>query len=74
MTEVFSLLDESFVTDSAPDYLPGNYDFTAKVYSTSGTLLGEYGFNDPRRILAESGYESPTWQDNVNFQLIHQRA
>jgi hypothetical protein len=67
---VFNLLDESFVTDSAPDYLPGKYDFTAKVYSISGTLLGEYGFNDPRRIIAESDYEGPAWLDNVNFQLI----
>lgn len=67
---VFSLLDESFVAESAPNYLPGNYDFTAKVYSTSGTLLGEYRFNDPRIILAESDYEGPTWLDNTEFQLI----
>ncbi|AKB43802.1 PKD domain-containing protein [Methanosarcina vacuolata] len=68
-SDVFSLLDDSFVTDSAPSYLPGKYDFTTKVYSTSGELLREYGFNDPRRILAESDYEGPTLLDNVNFQL-----
>lgn len=66
----FNLLDESYVIDSPPDYLPGKHDFTAKVFTTSGGLLGEYGFNDPRRILAESDYEGPTWLDSVNFQLI----
>lgn len=67
---VFNLLDKSFVIDSSPDYLPGKYDFTAKVFSTSEILLGEYGFNDPRRILAESDYAGPTWLDSVNFKLI----
>lgn len=68
--EVFSLIRDSFVTDSPPNYLPGEYDFTAKVFSNGGGLLGEYGINDPRRIIAESGYEGPTFLDSVNFQLI----
>lgn len=66
----FNLLDESYVIDSAPNYLPGKHDFAAKVFTTSGGLLGEYGFNDPRRILAESDYEGPTWMDSLNFHLI----
>lgn len=67
---VFSLVGESFVTDSPPNYLPGEYDFTANVFSNGGELLGEYGFNDPRRIIAESDYVGPTWLDDTNFQLI----
>ncbi len=67
---VFSLLDETLVIDSAPDYLPGEYEFTAEVFSTSGILLGEFGINDPRRILAEWDYQGPTWLENVNFQLL----
>lgn len=69
-SEVFNLLDKSFVIDSPPNYLPGKHDFTAKVYSTGGVLLGEYGFNDPRRMIAESDYEGPSWLDSMNFQLI----
>ena len=68
--EGFNLIDDSYIIDSPPDYLPGTYDFTAKVFSTGGGLLGEYGFNDPRRIIAESDYQGPTWLDSANFQLI----
>jgi len=67
---VFSLLEDSFVIDSSPNYLPGEYDFTAKVFSEGGGLLGEYGMNDPRRIIAESDYVGPMWLDSANFQLI----
>ena len=119
----FNLLDDRYLTDSPPGYLPGTYDFTAKVYSTSEnyssagtytmapnattsadsntltrtnnitvssgrvtpvagftskpttgtspvTLLGEYGFNDPRRILGEQGYNGSTLLEYVNFQLV----
>jgi len=68
--EEFHLVDESYIIDSPPDYLPGTYDFTANVFSISGGLLGEYGFSDPRRIIAESDYVGPTWLDSANFQLI----
>lgn len=68
--EGFHLIDDSYIIDSPPDYLLGTYDFTAKVFSTSGELLREYGFNDPRRIIAESDYQGPTWLDSANFQLI----
>ena len=71
-TEGFHLIDDSYIIESPPDYLPGTYDFTAKVFSTSGELLGEYGFGDPRRVMAEQGYEGPTWLDSANFQLILQ--
>lgn len=67
---VFSLVDESFVADSPPNYFPGKRDFIAKVFSNGGALLGEYGINDPRRIVAEPGYQGPTWLDSATFQLI----
>jgi hypothetical protein len=66
----FSLLEDGFVADSPPNYFPGEYDFAARVFSTSGEFLGEYGINDPRGVLAESGYLGPTWRDSVNFPLI----
>jgi hypothetical protein len=66
----FSLLDESFVAGAPPNYLPGSYDFSVDVYSNSGELIGKYGINDPRRIVAESDYVGPTWLDDTNFQLI----
>jgi len=68
--EGFNLINDCYLTDSPPSYLPGTYDFTAKVYSTSGDLLGEYGFDNPRRIMAESDYVGPTMLDTANFQLI----
>jgi hypothetical protein len=66
----FHLIDDSYIIDSPPNYLSGTHDFTAKVFSASGELLGEYGFNDPRRIMAELGYDGPTWLDSTDFQLI----
>jgi len=68
--DVFTLVDESFVVDSPPNYLPGTRDFVLKVFSNGGALLGEYGINDPRRIVAESDYTGPTWLDSANFQLV----
>jgi len=67
---VFSLLDEGLTTDPPPNFLPGQYDFSAKVFSTGGALLGEFGISDPRRILAESDYDGPTWLDSTDFLLI----
>ena len=66
--QLFSI--ENKIVNGYPDYLPGAYDFVARVYSFDGGLLGEYGFNDPRIIQAEIGYTGPTWLDNVNFTLI----
>jgi len=67
---VFSLVDQSYIVDSPPEYLPGKYDFSAKIFSSSGVLLGEYGIYDPRIVQAEKGYAGPTWRDDVDFQLI----
>jgi hypothetical protein len=67
---VFYLIDESFVVDSPPEYLPGEYEFTANYFSNGGELLGEYGFRNPRINQAESGYEGPIWEDSANSQLI----
>jgi hypothetical protein len=67
---VFSLVDQSYIVDSPPDYLPGEYEFTAKVYSASGVLLGEYGIKDPRIVQAESDYAGPALRDDVEFELI----
>ena len=68
--DVFTLIDESFVVDSPPNYLPKSPDFVINVFSNGGALLGEYRINDPRRIVAESDYIGPTWIDNTNFQLV----
>ena len=65
----FTLLNYEIV-DGYPDYHPGSYPFVARIFSSDGNLLGEYGFNDPRIILAEQGYTGPTWLDNVNFTQI----
>jgi hypothetical protein len=67
---VFSLLEDSYITDSPPEYFPGGYEFTAKVFSEGGGLLGEFGIKDPRIVQAEKGCEGPAWQDSANFQLI----
>jgi hypothetical protein len=66
----FTQLGNSFVIDAPPNYLPGKYDFAARVYSTKGGILGEYGFNDPRRIMAEPGYSGPRWLDTTDFQVV----
>jgi hypothetical protein len=65
----FTLLNYEIV-DGYPDYHPGGYPFVARIFSSDGNLLGEYGFNDPRIIRAEQGYTGPTWLDNVNFTPI----
>ena len=65
----FTLLNYEIV-DGYPDYHPGGYPFVARIFSSDGNLLGEYGFNDPRIIRAEQGYTDPTWLDNVNFTPI----
>jgi hypothetical protein len=68
--DVFSLVDQSFVVDSPPNYFPGTHDFIAKVFSNGGGLVGEYGISDPRKIQAESGYTGPAWLDSTTFTLI----
>jgi hypothetical protein len=64
-----NLTKKYFITDDAPNYLPGQYAFETNVYSTGGALLGTYGFADPRVVLAESDYNGPTNLDNVNFTV-----
>jgi hypothetical protein len=66
----YTLLDESYITGPPPNYFPGEYELTVKVFSAGGGLLYEYGLNDPRRIFAEDGYEGPTWLDETTFPLI----
>lgn len=67
---VFSLLEESYIVDSPPDYLPGDDTFTVKVFSNGNGLLKEFKIHDPRIVQAERDYEGPTWRDSANFQLI----
>lgn len=66
----FSLLKESYVVDSPPEYLPGDDTFTVKVVSNGNAVLKEFVIPDPRRVQAEQGYEGPTWLDEANFQLV----
>jgi hypothetical protein len=66
----FFLLDESYVIGTSPNYLPGGNEFTINVFSNGGELLGKYAIEDPRRILAESDYNGPTWVDNMTFQVV----
>jgi peptidoglycan/xylan/chitin deacetylase (PgdA/CDA1 family) len=65
-----TLLESAMVNDFPPNYIPGTYDFTARVYSFDGNLLEEYGFGDPRIILGEQGYTGPTWLASTDFPLI----
>ena len=37
---------ESRIVNGYPNYLPGSYDFVARIYSFDEELLGEYGFGD----------------------------
>jgi hypothetical protein len=58
------------IVDGYPNYLPGTYPFVARIFSFDEELLGEYGFGDPRIILAERGYVGPTRLSDMNFTLI----
>ncbi len=53
-----------------PNYLPGSYKFMVKIISSDNSVLGEYGFNDPRIIQAEQGYQGPTLLDKIDFEII----
>lgn len=63
-------LAHGFVVDAAPDARPGAFDFAARVLSPRGGTLGEFGFDDPRRKLAEPDYPGPTLRDPAEFTLV----
>lgn len=65
-----SLIESSYVISSGPNYLPGKHDFTAKVMSISGDILGEYGFNDSRIVRGEIGYTGPAKREEADFTLV----
>jgi len=65
-----SLLSEPEIVDGHPNYLPGAYDYLARIVSISEEILGEYGFGEPRRIQGEIGYQGPTWLEELDFTLI----
>lgn len=65
-----SLIESGYVISSGPNYLPGKYDFTAKIVSISGDILGEYGFNDSRFVYAEMGYTGPAKREEADFTLV----
>lgn len=65
-----ALLKSSFTVAPPPAYFPGEYIFTAKMYSTNGNLLGEYGFSDPRLVQAEMDYAGPITIGSANFTLL----
>jgi hypothetical protein len=67
---VFSLLDQSYITESPPNYLPQSREFIAKVFSNGGAPLGEYDVGDPRKVLAESDYTGPTFLNSTVFGLV----
>ncbi len=63
------LLDKSFVIGPTPKYRPGEYSLTSQVLDSSGNMLGEYGFEDPRNALAEEGDPGAFQLDSANFTL-----
>jgi hypothetical protein len=67
---VFSLLDESYVVDSPPNYLPVDDSFTVIVFSNGNAVLKDFKIRDPRIVQAERGTGGPTWRDEANFQLV----
>jgi hypothetical protein len=68
---VFSLLKESCVVDSPPDYVSAGNTFAVKVFSNGDGLLKEFGIRDPGIVQAEDpGVAGPTWRENTNFQLV----
>lgn len=64
------LLETDYVVSESPNYLPENKEFEAKVFSNNGSLLGNFSFNDPRLLDAESDYSGPFTLDAVDFKLI----
>lgn len=67
----FSLLEESYVVDSPPSYLPVDDSFAVKVFSNGNAVLKQFGIHDPRIVQAEPGTPpGPTWRDEANFQLV----
>lgn len=64
------LSNPEFTASGYPSYLPGSYKFMARVISFDDNILGEYGFDDPRIILGEQGYQGPTWLHSTDFTLI----
>jgi hypothetical protein len=65
-----SALSKPAVVNGYPNYFSGSYKFVAQVVFSNNSMLGEYGFNDPRIILAEQGYQGPTWLESTDFNLI----
>jgi hypothetical protein len=59
-----------FVASAAPQYLLPPYEYSIKAYNSSGQLLGEYGFNDPRRFTAESDYGGPFNVTEANKTVV----
>ena len=66
----FTFLEGNYIPEPGPNYLDEKKEFTARVLSSDGTVLGEYAVGDPRVILAEPGYTGPTYLDSTEFELI----
>jgi len=64
------LTSSNFTVSPPPNFLPGDYDLTVIVNSNTGVFLGEYGFNDPRFVDAEEGYNGPLKLEVKDFTLI----
>lgn len=62
-------LNSNFVISSSPNYLQDNYSHAARIFSNNGSLIGEFGFFDPRLIEAEIGYSGPAMLESANFIL-----
>jgi len=65
-----TLLKLNRIDGAPPEYLPQAYDYIAKMISNEGELLGEFGFNDPRIVLAEPGSQGPTMLKEADFDLV----
>lgn len=65
-----SLLSDPKITSDYPNYLPGAYELVVREALSDGTVLGEYGADDPRNVKAEQGYSGPGRLDSADFSFI----
>lgn len=63
--------DPRVVVSAAPQYLVPPYEYSVIILNNAGGLLGAFGFEDPRKIYAESDYSGPVTTGTVaNKTLI----
>lgn len=70
--DILTLKDSDVVRGPGPDWLPGDYEFSAATFSGNGKPFGVYRFSDPRRVYRERelGSFGQAFLENEDFTLI----